>query len=340
MTGEGADFVRFVLVGGLNRDYLLPLSGTPQLDVLGGHLAYAAVGLAVAGETAGLMARVDNRFPLSRLDRFAEMGFNLEGIKVIPQAMDARRFFAYADSSTIYSDDPVQHFSQRGLAFPVDLLSYQPHSPSISSRTAPLAQSVQISDVPEAYLEASAVHIAPLDYLTHMIIPSVFRQGQTTTLTLSSTPGYMTPSFWEEVPGLISDLTAFITSEGEIRNLFQGRSTSLEQMAEQLGDAGPEFILIRRQDSGSWLYDRSNHRHWMVPDYPARVVDPTGADDAFAGGFLAAYRQTYDPVESVLQGAIAASLVVEGSGVYYALDAMPGLVQARRSALRELIRQI
>jgi hypothetical protein len=39
-------------------------------------------------------------------------------------------------------------------------------------------------------------------------------------------------------------------------------------------------------------------------------------------------------------GSIAASVVGEGSGVYYGLGVMPGLINARRSALRELIRQL
>jgi sugar/nucleoside kinase (ribokinase family) len=69
-------------------------------------------------------------------------------------------------------------------------------------------------------------------------------------------------------------------------------------------------------------------------------VDPTGKSDAFAGGFLAGYREHYDPLEAALKGAIAASLVVEGSGVFYAKDAMPGLMNARLYALRSLAREI
>ena len=60
-----------------------------------------------------------------------------------------------------------------------------------------------------------------------------------------------------------------------------------------------------------------------------RVVNPTGAGDAFCGGFLAGYRETYDPLEAALCGNISASLVVEGSGPFYALDVWPGLAEAR-----------
>jgi sugar/nucleoside kinase (ribokinase family) len=62
--------------------------------------------------------------------------------------------------------------------------------------------------------------------------------------------------------------------------------------------------------------------------------------DAFAGAFLVGYREDYDPVEAAVMGSIAASMVVEGSGVFYALEAMPGLMEARRDALRDLVREI
>jgi hypothetical protein len=42
----------------------------------------------------------------------------------------------------------------------------------------------------------------------------------------------------------------------------------------------------------------------------------------------------------VLYGSVSASLVVEGSGVFYALDALPRLAQARLEALHETVRKI
>jgi ribokinase len=70
------------------------------------------------------------------------------------------------------------------------------------------------------------------------------------------------------------------------------------------------------------------------------MVNPTGAGDAFCGGFLVGYRKTFDPLEAVLYGNIAASLVVEGSGPFYALAALPGLAEARLLALKEAVRRL
>lgn len=336
---SSGEFQRFVIAGCLNRDTILPISGSPSIDVLGGNLAYAAVGLNLWGQSAGLLARVGSNFPLDWLQPFESLGFDLNGIKIILESIDHRRFLAHSDGMKTHTQNPVQHFADRGLTYPPFLLDYTPKKPNISSRTIPSEQSIHISDIPKHFLEASAVHICPIDYVSHMILPSIFHQGQATTITLTSNPGYMSPSFWEEIPSLLSGLTAFITQENEIRQLFQGRQTDLWEMAGILGDHGPEFILIQTPSRVIYLYDRINQRRWIVPNYPGSVVDPTGAKDTFAGGFLAGYRQYYDPLEAALHGNISASLVVEGSGVFYALKAMPGLMDIRLTALRELVRE-
>jgi sugar/nucleoside kinase (ribokinase family) len=52
-----------------------------------------------------------------------------------------------------------------------------------------------------------------------------------------------------------------------------------------------------------------------VPAYkPERLVDPTGAGDAFVGGFLAEYVRGEDCSWCSCVGAAVASLVVEGIG--------------------------
>ena len=61
---------------------------------------------------------------------------------------------------------------------------------------------------------------------------------------------------------------------------------------------------------------------------------------SFAGAFLKGYREHYDPLEATIMGSITAALVSEGSGVFYALDVMPGLIEARKEALRELVHEV
>ena len=55
---------------------------------------------------------------------------------------------------------------------------------------------------------------------------------------------------------------------------------------------------------------------------------------------VAGYRTTYDPLEATLYGNVSASLNLEGSGAFNALDVMPGLAKARLDVIRNLARRI
>ena len=111
-------------------------------------------------------------------------------------------------------------------------------------------------------------------------------------------------------------------------------------MAETLAGFGCELIVVKREAHGQMLYDASAKKRWEIPAYPARLEDPTGAGNSFCGGFLAGYQKTFDPVQAALYGSVSASLTIEGSGAFHALDAMPGLAQARLDSLSGLVRQV
>ena len=111
-------------------------------------------------------------------------------------------------------------------------------------------------------------------------------------------------------------------------------------MAKRISDFGPRIVIIKRGMSGQYVYDAAANRRYEVPVYPARFADPTGAGDAFAGGFLAGFLKTKDPLQATLYGSVSASLKIEGSGPFYPLDVMPGLAEARLQALSDLAREV
>jgi len=332
--------LQYVLAGTLNRDTILPLSGAPGVDILGGNLAYAAVGMQLWDEQAGLMAKISPDFPLSWLEPFRSFGFDFNGIKTTQDKIDMRRFQAYEDPQTPIFSAPITQFAKRGLKFPLALLNYEYNSIQGVKRGQFNPGSIGISDIPDNYKDARAAHICPIDMVSHQVIPSILRNGNVRTITMRACKEYMASSAWEDIPGLISDITAFMTSEDEIRKLFQDRSTDIWEMADALSRFGPEFILIRMKNSGQYLYDGVSKKRWILPMYPVKIVDPTGGADVFAGGFLATFRQKYDPLWAALCGIISESFAVEGCGVFFSLGAMPGLKEARLAALKDRVTQI
>ena len=333
---------RFLFAGELSRDFAILPSGRPLLDVPGGNVLYAAAGLALwePNPAPGLIARVGEDYPQEWIDSFSQHGFDTRGIRMLPEAIDLRAFYVYTDRSTRLTDDPVAHFSRLGLAFPKALLGYRPPAASPDSRTRLIPTSLRQGDIIPDFLDANAAHLCPVDFLTHSVLPAVLRQAGFTTVTLDPAPGYMNAIYWNEVSSLFTGLTATLPDEDAVRSLFHGRSTDLWEMAEGLAAYGCELVVIKRGESGQLLYDASTRSRWEIPAYPARLADPSGAGDAFCGGFLAGYRRTYDPLQAVLHGNISASITIEGSGPFYALDALPGLPQARLEALAQAVRKV
>ncbi len=326
----------FVIAGRLRREYLLPPQGQPLLDSPGGNLLYAAGGLAVWENDVGLLGRVGEDYPQQWLSRFEQYGLDTRGIRILPQPLDLRFFLAYTEDYRPSYTNPVGHFARRSLTFPKSLLGYQAPTERTDNR-APSPDSPRVADIPDDYLHAKAVHLCPLDFITHHHLLLAFHQKTSPAVTLDPSPGYMQPNFLSDLRLLLDGLAAFLPSEEELRSLFWGQTNDLWEMMEALGEYGCPVIVVKRGGRGQWLYDATGKRRWEIPAYPARMADPTGAGDAFCGGFLAGLHRTGDPLQAALYGNVTASLKCEGSGPFYPLDVLGGLAQARLEALQGLV---
>jgi sugar/nucleoside kinase (ribokinase family) len=329
----------YVFAGQLRREFLLPPEGRPILDAPGGNLLYAAAGAAVWAPRIGLVSRVGEDYPQDWLRLVSSRGFNTDGIRTLPHELELRSFRAYTDPVTSQTANPVSHFVRLGLPFPRALLGFQAKTRSADNLRQPSPDSPRLTDVPDSFLEAKAVHLCPTDYVSHTQLFPLFRNSGTQTITLDPSPGYMLPPVWQEVKSLLHGLTAFIPSEDELVSLFWGRTEDLWAMMEEVGSWGVELVILKRGGLGQMLYDSARGRRFELPAYPVRSVDPTGAGDAFCGGFLVGYAQSFEPIQAAMFGNVSASLAVEGSGAFFALDALPGLARARLDSLAEMVRE-
>jgi sugar/nucleoside kinase (ribokinase family) len=332
--------VRYIIAGELKREYIITPGGRTWLDQPGGGLPYAASGFRLWGQSAGLISRIGEDYPHIWLDELTSQGHDIQGIAIQPQSLDTRLFVAYPDGDIPSNEAPVSYFADLGIIFPRSLLGYHPPVQGVDSRSIPGPFSIRKTDIPEHYLDASAAHLCPMDFLSHTVLPAALLHGQVTTITIEPDAGYMLPSFWDDIPAIVKGLTAFIVSEKRLASLFQGRVTEVWEMADIIASYGCDCVVVKRGNLGQYLYEQANHHRWVIPAYPGRLIDPTGCGDTFGGGFLAGYTQTYSLLEAVLYGNIAASLAIEGSGPFYIHDSLPGLAAARLDALREQVHQI
>jgi len=323
------------IIGKLNREFVIPLSGTPIVDGIGGNLLYAASGYALWGEGSNLVAKIGEDYPAEWLEKIRNFGFNTSGLKTSPENIDHRFFCAFQDSDEPVFDSPIAHFARIEFPYPNALLGYNPGSTTAQNPSVVTPFTILKSDIPLNYLDGTALHLCPVDFITHSLIPSVFRQGNVTTITIDPSTKYMTPTCWDLIPSVVNNITAFLVSERKIQNLFKGRTTDLWEMAECIAGFGCEIVAIKRGLKGQYLYEAATRNRWILPAYPAKVLNPLGAGDAFSGGFLFGYTHFFDPLEAALYGNISASMVIEGDGPFFALDSLPGLAQARMETFRD-----
>jgi hypothetical protein len=333
---------RDLIVGELKREFSLSLDEKWILDAPGGNALYASCGYLVweKEHSPGICTRIGENFHHDWLENFKDRGINTDGVVVLPQELDLRECYIQEGEKALRVDDPVSYFSKAGLALPSALIGYSGQSEQISSRRISRETSIRENDIPSAYSIATGAHLCPLDYLSHNLLPAVLRKQGFSTITLDPGSSYMDPNFLGDIPALMPGLTAFLPSEDDLKNLYKGVKADIWEIAEDIGRYGCELIVIKRGAAGQYLYEHSSGRKWMISSYPARVKNPIGAGDAFCGGFLAGYRATFDPLQSVLYGSVASSLVVEGSGPFFALEALSGLASARLEYLQGSVREL
>jgi sugar/nucleoside kinase (ribokinase family) len=122
------------------------------------------------------------------------------------------------------------------------------------------------------------------------------------------------------------------------RGLYRESTRDLAEIARRLASYGCPLVVVLEESGGQVLCRVEDPSPATIPAYPAARRNPVGVEGAFAGGFLAGWRLTYDPLQAVLYGNVSASLSVEGPGALFALSRMKGLAEARLEWLRAKMR--
>ena len=120
--------------------------------------------------------------------------------------------------------------------------------------------------------------------------------------------------FPNDVWKLISKVDIFMLNDEEAHQLTN--KNNLEVIADEFLQKGPKIVIIKMGSKGAMVaYNNIKHYVSIVPNTP--LIDPTGAGDSFAGGFLG-YVSQYgleNPAQAVVYGSAVASYTVSGFGV-------------------------
>ncbi|MBL8859493.1 MAG: sugar kinase [Planctomycetes bacterium] len=125
---------------------------------------------------------------------------------------------------------------------------------------------------------------------------------------------------------LLRKVDAVVLNDEEAR-MLTGERNLIKAAGSVLG-LGPRYVILKKGEHGAFLL--GNDVHFSLPAYPIdEVVDPTGAGDSFAGGFMGyiAEKGNVRPETlraAMLYGTVSASWCVQGFGV----EALSGRTRA------------
>ncbi len=186
--------------------------------------------------------------------------------------------------------------------------------------------------VPDAHRDSRIVFLGNIDPALQL---DVLRQVRSPALVAADTMNYWIERSPRELDAVLARVDALLVNEEEARQL--AREDDLERAAAAIRARGPDVVVVKRGARGAVLFaaDRSLS---SAAAAPARLVDPTGAGDAFAGGLLGHLDRT-DPGRAECwdralgYGAVMGSYAVEAFSVDGFRDLDGGGVEDRMGAL-------
>jgi len=139
------------------------------------------------------------------------------------------------------------------------------------------------SDLNKEYISSSEhVHITGLSFDTALAAAKIAKKAN---VTVSFDPGrLMSKMGLKRLLPLLHYVDQILLNQEEARELTG--VIELEKAAKAIIKSGPKMVIIKRGPDGVFAMNHS--KSFSVPAYPVKVVDTTGAGDAFSAGFITA----------------------------------------------------
>jgi len=296
--------VGVLVVGSVALDSVQTPFGTVR-DALGGSGTFFSVAASYFTEVA-LVAVVGEDFPQAGIDLLKSRGVDLTGLTV-----EKGETFRWAG---VYGFD----LNDRDT-IETRLNVFEGFKPR----------------VPKSLLGSEFVFLAN-------IIPalqsSVLDQVSSPKLVALDTMDYYIEGYREDLLDTMSRVDVMVLNDSECRQLAD--EPNLIKASRSILEMGPSTAIVKKGEHGALMFTRDGM--FSAPAYPCEsVFDPTGAGDAFAGGFMGHLAATGDTSEqnirrAVIYGTVMASFCVEK----FSVDGMASLEPADIERRFRMLKQV
>ena len=340
----------FLAVGNCTLDDVVTPDGQISPRQLGGNAVYAAAGMRLWGVDVSLVSVVGADYPNVWLEQLADAGIDVSAVTRIeePHLLRSRAFY-FADGSRTDRIDEARSILPAYAGEVIDLESEYTDTGSPLHRRIWPTFCPDLSQWEEKAKYASFAHFAPGPLPCSRVNAAFLKllRGDRVVISfdwpwwdwdqeaqvdaeLLRYIDYLLPS--------IEELTVHADAAFGAESAGGRRNGHVFDAAGRLLAFGPRGIGVKMGSRGMRMLLRDGERWHQIPTYPARVVDPTGAGDAFCGGFLVGLARTGDPLQACLYGAVSASFIIEQFGVLHALQVGADAAQSRVQLLQEIYR--
>lgn len=253
-----------------------------------------------------LVAVVGSDYPMHELDFLRERGVDFSGL----QQEEGENFFW----SGVYS---------------YDLNSRE----TLETRLGVFADFKP--EIPASFREAEWVFLGNIHPSLQL---DVLEQIRGPRLVACDTMNYWIENTRDELLELLGKVDVLMVNDSEARQLTG--DYNLLRAARWIQERGPKYVVVKKGEHGALLF--TPDMTFFAPGFPLETIyDPTGAGDAFGGGFMgwlaAADRVDDDELRrAMVYGSALGSFVVERFGVERLRELDMEEIQDRFGAFREL----
>jgi sugar/nucleoside kinase (ribokinase family) len=272
-----------LVVGSIALDSIFTPFGETA-DALGGSAVYFSVAGSLL-HPVQVVGVVGNDYPVAELERLAARGIDWSGVE-------------RADGES---------FRWKGK-YSYDLQSRE----TLETRLGVFADFQP--KLPEAFRSARFVFLGNIDPELQL---GVLSQVARPSLVVCDTMNYWIQSKKAVLMELLARVDVLMVNDTEAREL--SGDWNIHRAGRWILKHGPTRVVIKQGEHGALLIEPA--RTFYVPAYPLEnVFDPTGAGDAFAGGFMAYLARTGSVSEdhirrAMVVGATMGSYAVEQFGI-------------------------